>query len=89
VYVFEKDSNSVPRAVASALQQLNAAGSVVATEFERDTTDGAGEVPDQYLAALDAAVKAGLPCLVVLSGKTVLRTVRDPKTEAAVLEAAK
>lgn len=89
VYVFEKDQSAIPRAVQSALQQLNAAGSVVATEFERDTTDGEGEVPDQYRAALDAAVKAGLPCLVVMSGGTVLRTVRDPKTEQQVLEAAK
>lgn len=89
-YVFEKDQKNTPRPVAAALQRINASGSgVVATEFEEDTTDGDGQVPDQYKVALEAARKAGLPALVVQSGDTVLRVVKDPTTEAAVLEALK
>jgi hypothetical protein len=89
-YIYEKDNNTIPRAVVKALQQLNADGSgIVATEFEQNTTDGNGEVPDQYKIALEAAKKAGLPCLIVQAGDTVKKTVKDPKTTAEVLEACK
>jgi len=88
-YIYEKDQSAVPPPVLSAISQLNAAGSLVATVFEQDTTDGDGQVPDQYQAALIAAKAAGLPCLVVLAGDRVLRVVRSPTTLEAVLEAAK
>ncbi len=88
VYVYEKDQSKVPPFVASALQKLNAAGSgIVATEFEDDATNGTGDVPRQYRVALAAARTKGLPCLVVTSGDTVLKTVKNPTTEAEVLEA--
>lgn len=85
-YVYEKDETAVPAGVLSALNKLNRLG-VVATPFEADTIDGGGEVPDQYRVALAAAKEAGLPALVVQAGDQVLRTVKAPTTEEAVMEA--
>lgn len=85
-YCYEKDSNSVPRPVSAALQQLNAQG-ILATEFEEDSVSGDGRTPTQYVVALEAARKAGLPALVIQSGDTVVRVVRNPTTSEQVLEA--
>lgn len=87
-YIYEKDDNSVPRPVAGALHKLNATG-VVATEFEEDSTDGLGEVPDQYKIALKAAREEGLPAAVFQAGDVILKVVHDPQTEADILEALK
>ena len=87
VYVYEKDASAVPAFVTVAINRLNRERKVVATLLEADTTDGTGEVPDQYRLALDAARKAGLPAVVALAGPTVLRVTRAPATEAAVMEA--
>lgn len=92
-YVYEKDNNNIPRPVSVGLQRLNAdsGGSVIATEFEEDSTvDGTpgGRVPSQYKIALEAARKEGLPALVVQSGDTVVRVVKSPTTTEQVLEAA-
>lgn len=86
VYVFEKDESPVPTGVTVALDTLNRRG-VVANLYEADTTDGDGDVPTQFAAALEAAKTSGLPALVVLSGSSVLRVVPAPSTDAAVLEA--
>jgi hypothetical protein len=88
-YVYEKDQTSVPRPVSLALQQLNAGGSIVATEFEEDTVDGTGDIPDQYKIALAEARQSGLPALVVQAGNSVVRVIKDPKTAESVLEASK
>jgi hypothetical protein len=88
-YVYEKDQNLCPRPVAAALQSLNAAGGIVASDFDKDVVDGTGAVPDQYRVALDAAIKVGLPALVVQSGAAVIRVVKDPKTAEQVAEAIK
>ena len=85
-YVFEKDSTGIPGAVLSAINKLNRRG-IVATTFDDDTTDDSGETPDQYKVPLAAATTAGIPSLVVTAGEKVLRVVKDPKTEEAVLEA--
>jgi hypothetical protein len=85
-YVYEKDQTAIPSPVLAALDKLNRRG-VRATTFDDDTVDGAGQTPDQYKAPLKAATEAGLPALVVTAGEQVLRTVKDPRTEAAVLEA--
>lgn len=87
-YVFEKDTTPVPRGVVTALIKLNAMG-IIATEFEQDTIDGSGSVPAQYAVPLAAAKGVGLPALVVQSNLAVLRTLRNPQTEAEVLEAVK
>jgi len=86
-YVYEKDQNQVPKPIAAALQAINADGSVVATEFEEDSTDGTGDTPDQYKKALELARKAGLPSLVVEYSSGDPKVVNDPKTEKEVMEA--
>ena len=87
IYVYEKDESPVPTGVTVALDTLNRRG-IVANLYEADTTDGDGDVPTQFAAALEAAKTSGLPALVVLSGSSVLRVVPAPATDAAVLEAA-
>lgn len=84
-YTYEKSTTgSVPPPVLAALDKLNRAG-IMATNDE--VNDGAP--PDQYKVSRPAAVAAGLPALVVMGGDKVLRVVKDPRTEAAVMEAAK
>ena len=91
VYIYEKDRSNPPRAVQAALDRLNQddGSGIVGSIFEQDATTGAGQVPSQYRAQLQAAKAAGLPCLVVSAGDQVLRVVADPQTEADVLEAVK
>jgi hypothetical protein len=86
-YVWEKDSGPVPRQVSAALQRINAERSgIVASEFEDDTTDGNGEVPDQYKAALAASKTAGVPVLGLQAGPVVVKAW-NPSTEAEIMEA--
>jgi hypothetical protein len=88
-WVWEKDDGPIPRYVATALQKLSdpAGGySVVATDFEDDTTDGDGQVPDQYKLALETSKTTGVPVLVLQSDGIVVKTMK-PKTEAEILEA--
>ena len=80
VYVFEKDEHVVSPAVRAALNTLNRRN-VLATLFEDDTVSGDGDVPEQYRLPLEAARKAGLPCLVVMAGGKVLRVVANPTAE--------
>jgi hypothetical protein len=87
-YVYEKDDTAIPSAVHVALNKLNRQG-ITATIFEQNTFDGDGQIPDQYAAALVAAKANGLPSLVVLADRKVVRTVKSPTTEDQVLEAAK
>ena len=88
VYVYEKDDGPVPRPVAGALMEinLNEALKIEATEFESDTVDPDGDVPEQYQAALAAAKEAGLPALVVLAGDRVVKVIKDPSTMEQVME---
>lgn len=85
VYVYEKDSAAIPPGVTIGLDRLNRERHVLATLLEDDTTDGDGDVPDQYRAALAAARGRGLPALVVLSGSTVLAIVQAPTDADAVV----
>jgi len=84
VYVYEKDSTAVPTGVVIGLNRLNRDRGIVATLLEADTTDGDGEIPDQYRPALAAAKDRGLPALVVLSGSTVLSVTTAPADADAV-----
>lgn len=88
-YFYEKDETPVPNAVMAALNTLNSDRKIKATLFEDDNTDGAGDVPEQYKAALAAAREAGLPALVVSAGDNVLVIVRKPTTVEEILEAVK
>lgn len=87
VYVYEKDTTAIPTAVTVALNRLNRERQIVATLLEADTTDGDGDVPEQYRAALEAARKGTLPALVVLSGSTVLSAVPAPATADEIVRA--
>jgi len=88
-YVYEKDSNQVPREVSAALQALNEGGLIVASEFEKDTVSGSNQVPVQYRVALEHAMSVGLPALIVQSGEEVINTVKSPKTIEDVMTAVK
>lgn len=86
-YVFDEDTTgAAPAPVAVALGKLNQQG-IVALEFDKDTTDGDGETPEQFQVAVEAA--ADIPALVVQAGSNVVRVVKAPQTEAEVMEAAK
>lgn len=87
VYVYEKDSGSVPTAVLTGLDKLNKQG-VVATAFENDTVDGTGETPEQYKVPLAEAKRIGLPALVVMAGDKAVKSLTNPTTEAEVTGAA-
>jgi hypothetical protein len=89
VYVYEKDDGGVPSAVLAGLNRVNREQKIRATLFEDDSTDGTGDVPEQYKTPRAEALKVGLPALVVMAGYAVLRVVKAPTTEAAVVEAAR
>lgn len=86
-YVYEKDEGGVPPGVAAALIKINRdSPAIIASEFENDTVDGTGQVPEQYAKALAEARKAGLPALVVEdSNGNVLQVLKAPKTQEEVL----
>jgi hypothetical protein len=48
VYVYEKDESAIPVGVTVGLNRLNRERHIVATLLEADTTDGSGDVPEQY-----------------------------------------
>lgn len=87
-YVYEKDQSFIPSPVAAAINQLNRQG-IRASSHEVDTTDGTGEVPEQYKLAVPAAKEAGLPAMVFQSTDKVLKVLKAPKTDAEILEAVK
>lgn len=87
VYVYEKDASAIPTGVTVGINRLNRERQILATLLEDDTTDGHGDVPDQYRAALSAARGRGLPALVVLSGSTVLSVVPAPTDADAIVRA--
>lgn len=87
-YTYDDKRHAVPSPVSAAISALNGQG-IEADLDEVDTTDPSGDVPEQFKVSRPAAVAAGLPALVVMGGGKVIRVVKDPKTEAAVLEAAK
>ena len=87
VYVYEKDQSAIPVGVTVGLNRLNRERHIVATLLEADTTDGSGDVPEQYREALAAATASGLPALVVLSGTTVLSVTPAPVDADAIVRA--
>lgn len=87
VYVYEKDQSAIPVVVTVGLNRINRERGIVATLYEADTTDGGGDVPDQYREALAAATASGLPALVVLSGTTVLSVTPAPTDAEAIVRA--
>ena len=88
-YVYEKDDTVPPTPVVVAFDKINREKKIIADFFDDDTTDGTGQTPQRYKAAVAAARAAGLPALVLLNGDVVVRVVKNPKTEVEVLEAIK
>jgi hypothetical protein len=90
-YVYEKDQGGVPVNVQVALAKINEGRKILASEFEDDTVDGDGDVPDQYKIALEQSKTTGIPCLVVQSGTKVVRVVKITKTTTLneIMEAVK
>ena len=87
VYVYEKDQSAIPVGVTVGLNRINRERGIVASLYEADTTDGGGDVPEQYREALAAATASGLPALVVLSGTAVLSVTPAPEDAEAIVRA--
>jgi len=87
-YVYERRQGSVPPPVLVALDKLNRAG-VVANPIDQNVISGKGQAPAQHAVALSEAAKAGIPCLVVEYSSGAPKVVKNPTTEAQVMEAAK
>lgn len=81
--VYEKDSDVIPPGVRAGINGINNRG-IVADLYE---VNDAEEIKPAYAVAVEAAKKSGLPSLVVMAGGKVVRVVKSPATEAAVLEA--
>lgn len=88
-YVYEQRQGPIPAPVAAALSKLNVPGGFVASSIDQHAISGKGQVPAQYAVALEAAKKAGIPCLVVQAGDAVLKVVPRPTTAADVEGAVK
>lgn len=88
-YIYEKDNNPIPKYIEKALQLINGEYSgVVASIFEQNTTNLRGETPTQYQISLEAAKKAGIPCLVIQYADKTTK-VLSPKTVEEVMEEVK
>lgn len=86
--IYEKSSHEVPSEVAAALRDLRASG-VESSAVDQDVKNGDGDTPKQYVKAIDAAKKFGLPCVALEysddSVRCVKATTRD-ELKAAVNE---
>lgn len=83
VYVHERSKGGIPSHVGTALSKLNGRD-ILATAHE----DGPGAIPKQYEFAVPAAREAGIPSFVTMAAdRSVLKVVKQPATEQAVLEA--
>jgi hypothetical protein len=87
-YFYEKDDTAIPSAVEAAIDQINRLG-IKASIEDDDVQDGSGAVPEQYKLSLPAAKAAGIPCFVTYTKDKVLKVIKDPKTDAELLEAVK
>ena len=89
-YVYERTQRPVPRGVSAALREINDTNeSIIAAGVDKDIRTGDLKTPKQYEIAIEAAKKVGIPALVVQSGDSILKVVKDPKTKEEVLEAIK
>jgi len=84
-YVYEKDDGSLPVGVVEAFHEINAAGDIIASEFEQNTVDGDGEVPQQYQTALAQAKDAGLPAAVIEYADGSVAVIQAPTTKEQIL----
>lgn len=85
-YIYEKDDGAVPPPIQYAMRELNKLA-IIATVFEIDSTTGLDAVPTQDAIAVAAARNAGLPCLIIQQGQTVVKIVKAPTTVTHVADA--
>lgn len=86
-YIYESRQGAPPPPVLAALSKLNVPGGFVASAIDQHVLTGKGQIPVQYYSALEAAKKAGIPCLVIESASGVLRVVKSPQTAKDVTDA--
>jgi hypothetical protein len=86
IYFYEKDQTAIPSFVRSALNKINRQG-VDAVEYEIDTRGKNGEIQPRFKVAHERAVKEGVPVLIVMSGDTVAKVIKSPKSEDEMLGA--
>lgn len=92
VYVYEKDYGEPPAVIRATISKIDSEGKIRASVFEEDTTDGTGEVPEQYKVPLATARDKGFPTeevpavLVVMAGDKSVRFMKAPKTEQDVMQ---
>jgi hypothetical protein len=87
VGVYDHNGKRHSSDVRAAFSELNARD-IEADFYEVGGTDGNGVVAEEYKLAEAAAVKHGMPCVVVMAGGQVLRVV-TADTKEAVMEAVK
>lgn len=87
VVYLHKKSTRIPPAVKGAINEINRGGEIRASLHLYSTTDGDGEVPDQFKPAVEAVSEHELPTLVILAGDEVVDRIADPRTKDDVLEA--
>ena len=85
VGVFDHNGKRHSSDVRAAISAIEASG-IKADFYEVGGTDGTGVVAEEYKLAEAAAVKHGMPCVVVMAGGQVLRVV-TADTKEAVMEA--
>jgi hypothetical protein len=85
VGVFDHNGKRHSPDVRRAISDIEANG-IKADFYEVGGTDGNGVVAEEYKLAEAAAVKHGMPCVVVMAGGQVLRVV-TADTKEAVMEA--
>lgn len=86
IYFYEKDQTSVPGYVQAALNKINRQG-VDAVLYEIDTRGKDGQVQPRFKVAHERAIKEGVPVLIVMTGETVSKVIKSPKSEAEMLGA--
>lgn len=74
-YVYERDETAVPREISAWLREVNEKTDIVASEIDDDSVDPSGNLRKSILEAK----KAGIPCLVVMSGEKVVKIVLKPQ----------
>lgn len=72
-YFYDFREHPVPQDIKEAFAQINKRDGIVF-----DFCDVSGEIPASYQPGHDAAKKAGLPSVVMMSGKSVANVLHAP-----------
>lgn len=72
-YFYDFRKTPVPQDIKDAFREINERDGIVF-----DFCDVSGDIPASYQAGRDAAQKAGLPSVVMMSGSTVAKVLHSP-----------